>query len=103
MKTLEEKHHDNYPILLNNLMKISLRGAHKLITEFRLKGDINAKDIKDTVLRNYSIQVKRHIVRRVKTLMLFQIEDRHDLSYVNLAYYMELVKKINLGSYAYFT
>ena len=103
VKTLEEKHHDNHPIHLNNLMKISPSGAHKLIAEFRLKGDINAKDIEDTVLRNYSSRVKRHIVMRVKRLMLFKIEDRHDLSHLKLAHHLELVKKINLGSYAYFT
>ena len=35
--------------------------------------------------------------------MLFQIEGRHDLSYLKLAHYIDMVKKTNPGSQAYIT
>ena len=40
---------------------------------------------------------------RARRMMLFQIEGRHDLSYLKLANYIEMVKKTNLGSHDYIT
>jgi len=36
-------------------------------------------------------------------MMLFQIEGRHDFSYLKLANYIEMVKKTNLRGHAYIT
>ncbi|KAJ8448107.1 hypothetical protein Cgig2_031831 [Carnegiea gigantea] len=47
VKTYTKKHVDYYPRLVNNPMANSTWVAHKLIDEFRVRGDMDAKDIVD--------------------------------------------------------
>jgi len=54
--------------------------VQQLIDEFRLRGDMDAKDIKNTVLGTYLVQLKKHVAKRVRRRMLFKIKRRHDLS-----------------------
>ncbi|KAJ8423118.1 hypothetical protein Cgig2_027332 [Carnegiea gigantea] len=55
---------------------------------------MDAKDIVDAVMKNYSVELKKHVARRARRIMLFQIKGRHDLSYLKLAHYIEMVKTI---------
>jgi len=103
VETYRKKHVDYCPKLVNNPMANTTWVAHKLIDEFRVRGDMDAKDIVDAVMKNYSVELKKHVARRARRIMLFQIEERHDLSYLKLAHYIEMVKKPNPGSHAYIT
>ena len=81
-------------------MELTL-AAQKLINKFSIRGNMDAKDISDIVLKNYSVRQKKHVAKRARKMMFFQIEGRHDLSYLKLAHYIEMIKKINLGSHPY--
>ena len=103
VKTLLDKHADNCSKLLVIPMANSTWIVQQLIDEFRLRGDMDAKDIKNTVLGTYLVQLKKHVAKRVRRRMLFKIKRRHDLSQLKLAHYKEMVKKINPGSRVYDT
>jgi len=93
--------HENCPRLHDNPMANSRWVSKKLLPDMVANRNLDVATMKKYLMQRYYLQLKPHVVRRARVLMLEVVEGRHDTSYLKLVSYIEMIRVTNPGSHAY--